>query len=223
MTGSGSRTGRLGFAAGAARRRHGLAVFASALLAAVSALTFVAGVAGQDPPPTAEHKAIAAKLLEEVKAGIARFADPQAAQTEGYRQTTPFRYGNWGPAHFNNQAYSRDGRFLDPARPEALVYMKLPDGRLTLIGAMFLAPKGQGPRPAGPLADWHVHDNLCITSTGSVALAMAPGLCPPGSFFVGEAVEMMHVWIFDHPDGPFAHDLTVAAIRAAHQYASRSR
>ncbi|MGH2403897.1 MAG: hypothetical protein ACRDGN_05455 [bacterium] len=166
------------------------------------------------------RRAAAAKLLDEVKRATTRFADVEAALTDRYRQTTPYRFrGRWGPAHFNNFAYNRDGRHLDPMRPEALVYIKLEDGRIVLLGAMFVAPKGQGPRPAGPLTEWHVHDNLCLTGSGSVALATGPGQCPPGSFFVGEAVEMMHVWFFDHPDGPFAHDLTAAAIREAVHYA----
>ncbi len=195
---------------------------ATGIFVTLAALTFVVSVAGQSTGPTPEQKANAAKLLEDVKTGIARFADLQAAQTEGYQQTTPYRYGGWGPAHFNNQTYTRDGRFLDPTRPEALVYMKVPDGRIALIGAMFLAPKGQGPRPGGPLTEWHVHDTLCITSIGTVALALAPGVCPPGSFFVGEAVEMMHVWTFNNPDGPFSHSMSPQAIQAALQYA-RSR
>lgn len=218
---------------GASWLRRTAAVLAIALLAGLSVVTFAAAVSGQGSPghdhgsaagaATPEQKAMAARLLEDVKAGIARFADLNIAQADGYRQTTPYRFGQWGPAHFNNFAYNRDSRLLDPTRPEALVYIKLQDGRVVLIGAMFLAGKGQGPRPAGPITEWHVHDNLCLTSTGTVALATGPGQCPPGSFFVGEAVEMMHVWIFDHPGGAFAHELTDAAIRAAYQYAMRNR
>lgn len=195
---------------------------ATGVLVMLAALTFTVRVAGQSTVPTPEQKASAAKLLDEVKAGVVRFADLEAAQAEGYQQTTPYRYGGWGPAHFNNQTYSRDGRLLDPTRPEALVYMKVPDGRIALIGAMFLAPKGQGPRPGAPLTEWHVHDTLCITSIGTVALALAPGVCPPGSFFVGAAVEMMHVWTFNNPDGSFAHSMSPQAVQAALQYA-RSR
>ena len=209
-------------------------VLAVLALVGLSVGTFPAAVSGQGSPShghsstspsaaTSEQRAAAAKLLEEVKAGIVRFSDFKVAEAEGYRQSTPFRFGRWGPAHFANRAYGRDGQFLDPARPRALVYMKMPDGQTVLLGAMFVAPKGQGPRPAGPLTEWHVHDNLCLTSTGTVALATGPGQCPQGSFFVGEGIEMMHVWIFDHPDGPFAHELTPVAIRAAAQYAARGR
>lgn len=173
---------------------------------------------GDAPSPPAHatpaQQAAATHLLQEVKASLRRFENLQAAQAAGYRQVTPFRFLRWGPAHFHNRSLHGDDGLLDPARPEALVYMKLPDGRHVLLGAMFLAPQGKGPRPGGPLTAWHVHDNLCVTATGAVALARG-GVCPPGTFFVGDAVEMMHVWIFDHPDGPFAHELTPEAIRAA--------
>lgn len=203
----------------------GIVLMAGLVFAAMAAAPLSHASPGHDGmagAPTTEQKAAALKLLEDVRRGTARLADVEVARAEGYRQTTLFRFaGQWGPAHFSNFAYNRDGRHLDPSRPEALVYLKLEDGRIVLLGAMFVAPKGQGPRPAGPLTEWHVHDNLCLTGTGSVALATGPGQCPPGSFFVGEAVEMMHVWFFDHPEGPFAHDLTGAAMRAAVQYARR--
>lgn len=172
---------------------------------------------------TPEQRAAAARLLEDVKAGIARFHEIAVAEAAGYRRSTPFRFGAWGPAHYANDAYGRDGHYLDPARPRALVYFRMTDGKIVLLGAMFVAPKGLGPRPGGALTDWHVHDNLCLTATGTVALATGPGQCPPGSFFVGAAIEMMHVWTFDHPDGPFAHTLTPAALRAAAQYAANHR
>ena len=200
---------------------------ATVALAIFIAMTGAGGVLAQSGPgsgapaqTTTESRAAADRLLQDVRAGIARFSDVEAAQAEDYRQTTPYRFGHWGPAHFNNDGYQRDGRLLDPARPEALVYIKLPDGHVVLLGAMFLAPKGQGPRPGGAFTEWHVHDNLCLTATGAVMLATGPGRCPAGSFFVGEAVEMMHVWMFDHPGGAFAHELTPVAIRAAMQYAT---
>lgn len=180
---------------------------------------------GAVPPAAAtpDQRAAAARLLEDVKAGIARLHDIGVAEAEGYRRSTPFRFGTWGPAHYANRTYGRDGQYLDPVRPRALVYYRMPDGKTVLLGAMFVAPKGQGPRPGGPLTDWHVHDNLCLTAAGTVALATGPGQCPAGSFFVGSAIEMMHVWIFDHPDGPFAHELTPAALRAAAQFAAGHR
>lgn len=164
---------------------------------------------------TPEQQAAAAKLFRDVKASLARYANLDAAQAAGYRRVTPYRFLGWGPAHFHNMALNRDDGWLDPARPEALVYMKLRSGDHVLLGAMFVAPKDMGPRPGGPITAWHVHENLCVKADGGVALPRGPGKCPDGSFFVGDAVEMIHVWTFDHPDGPFAHELTREAIQAA--------
>lgn len=205
------------------------------LLALLSVNAFAVAVSGQNhqhapghshgpgsAAATPDQMAAANKLLRDVKASLIRYSDVSAAEATGYRQTTPYRFLRWGPAHFHNYAYNRDDGLLDPRRPESLVYFKLPNGQIVLIGAMFLAPKGTGPRPAGSITEWHVHDNLCITATGSVALSNAQGQCPPGTFFIGDAVEMMHVWTFNHPDGPFAHQMTADAIKAAlNQYGGR--
>ncbi|HET6781230.1 MAG TPA: hypothetical protein VFH67_03945 [bacterium] len=198
-------------------------------IALLSVTAFVVGVSGQghQHPPghshapgaaaaaTPDQVAAADKLLRDVKASLTHYIDVSAAEAGGYRQTTPYRFLRWGPAHFHNYAYNRDDGVLDPRRPESLVYFKLPRGQVVLIGAMFLAPKGKGPRPGGSMTEWHVHNNLCITATGSVALSNGQGRCPPGAFFIGDAVEMMHVWTFNHPDGPFAHEMTADAIKAA--------
>jgi hypothetical protein len=148
-------------------------------------------------PATSDQQASAARLYEAVKAGIARFARVDVALAEGYRGAT-FRFGDWGPAHFRNPAYVRDGTVLDAARPEGLVYLKLQDGRMVLLGAFFIAPRGQGPQPGGPITQWHHHNELGTT-------------------------EMMHVWTFGHPEGPFGRSLTREALRAAMQYAEAAR
>lgn len=170
---------------------------------------------GMPADATPAQRLAAEELLAEVRAGAQRLADVQVAVAEGYRQTTPYRFGRWGPAHFTNPAYRRDGQMLDPSRPESLVYMKLPDSRIVLLGVMFTAPSGEGPRPGGPITVWHVHDNLCLTATGTVARPAGPGQCPEGAFFVGAIVEMMHIWTFDNPDGPYAQSLSRQAIAAA--------
>ena len=233
------------FLVGKASRRSGsspvvrtVSVMLAALLVVLSMVTFASAVAGSGDsghshdgmhvppaqgPATPEQKAAAEKLLRDVKAGIARYTDLKAALAEGYKQTTPWRYLRWGPAHFHNRVLNGDGRWLDPEYPESLMYFKLPDGNIVLIGAMFVAPKGEGSRPGGPLTEWHTHDNLCLTATGKVALATGPGQCPPGSFFLGESVEMLHIWTFNNPDGPFAHSLSEQAIQAIVKQYSNGR
>src|SRR3972149_6125157 len=191
--------GRVLRRSGASFARRAAAVSAAVALVFLSVVTFASAVSGQDsqghddhsghgnmaaPAATPEQRAAAAKLLAEVRAGVAPYADFSTARTAGYRQVTPWRYLTWGPAHYQNFAYTRDGVTLDPSRPEDLVFMRRPRGPVVLIGAMFLAPKGAGPRPGGPLTEWHTHDNLCVTATGTVALAKGPGQCPAGSFFI---------------------------------------
>ena len=170
--------------------------------------------------PTPSQLVAASEFLRATQTGIARFADFRVAAAEGYRQVTPFPVdGKYGPAHFHNDDYARAAYYghpgrIDPQHPPALVYLKLPGDRMLLLGAMYVAPKGMGPRIGGDLTAWHRHANLCFGSAGAV-LSKTPGLCPSGARFVGDRVEMLHVWVFDNPDGAFAHWLTRASVRAA--------
>lgn len=186
------------------------AVVIIVVLPGLSVVTHAAAAPGQmgqghsgshtatDAQATPEERAAAARLYEDVKAGIARFADIRAAQAAGFEQNAPFRFGDWGPAHFRHRANRMDDRLLDATRPEGLVYFRSQDGRTVLLGAVFTAPRGQGPRPGGPITEWHFHN-------------------PDGQG------EMMHVWTFGHPDGPFARALTREGMQAAIQYAARQR
>lgn len=160
--------------------------------------------------PSTIERAAAAKLVTETKTGTARFADFAEAQAAGYVQVTPFAFYGLRAAHFHNEAYNQDGKLLDPERPEDLMYLKQPDGKLTLIGVMYLAQSGQGPRVDGPLTHWHAHPDLCGSAAG-VALMDPAGTCPVGTAPITE--EMLHVWLVDNPDGPFAE--TLAAKGAA--------
>lgn len=170
------------------------------------------GAPTQTAAATPQQQAAAAKLVADVRAAAARWSKVSAGEADGFRQNNPFRFGTWGPAHFGNVTFSRDGITLDPQRPEGLVYLKLESGEVVLLGALFKAPKGEGPRPGGPLTEWHSHE--CATGMGN-ALRSVDGQCPPGTTMVPRAVEMLHVWIFDNPDGPFAHGLTKRGIEAA--------
>ena len=151
--------------------------------------------------PTASEQAAADELVAATRAGVARFADVHAAEAAGYRVVTPFAFYGARAAHFQNPAYAADGRLLDPERPEDLMYLKQDDGSLTLVGVMFIAPIGKGPRVGGLLTHWHVHDDLCASLAG-LAPTLPSGDCPSGTRPL--AIEMLHVWLIDHPDGPFA-------------------
>lgn len=171
-------------------------------------------------PVTPEQQTAADKLVSDTKANISRFTNFDTAVAEGYKQITPYVLGQgadkYGPAHFYNAAYNRDKQLLDTTKPESLVYFKLPGGQMVLLGAMYLAPVGQGPTPGGSLTTWHTHDNLCASMAG-MAVKNSQGSCPAGTLAIGEKAEMMHVWTFQNPDGPFAHNLTAADYKAALQ------
>lgn len=196
------------------------AVLAALLLAAGTTLVAAQsqgghgqhGSSGQSVAATPEQQAAAARLVADVRTGIARWAKVTAGQVDGFQQSGPFRFMIWGPAHFSNAAYIQDGKTLDPQRPEGLVYMKLQTGEIVLLGAQFKALKAQGPRPGGPLTVWHSHE--CLGGTGRAGRSM-DGQCPPGTTFVERKTEALHVWTFDNPDGPFAHGLTSRGIEAA--------
>lgn len=189
---------------------------------------FVAGQAGNKassslPGVTHDHgEAVAittseleaaAKLVADVRAGTARFEDLSTARQEGYFLLAG---GRSGLAHFHNQAYHTDARILDPARPEDLMYVRLPDGGWKLVGVMFLMPKADqpGPRIAGPLTAWHAHNNLCFSVLlGRITgFTNAEGKCAAGSVFMGKTPEMMHVWLVDNPNGVFSDDMEPEAL-----------
>ena len=151
--------------------------------------------------PTAAERAAADVLVTAVRLGTGRFADADVALAEGYVQGTPYAFYGLRAAHFHNEAYSQDGKFLDPERPEDLMYIKTDDGELELIGVMFIAPPGEGPRVGGPLTAWHTHDDLCGGEEGVIA-KYPDGTCPAGTYPI--EFEMLHVWLIDVPGGPFA-------------------
>jgi hypothetical protein len=180
---------------------------ASSLRTGSSALPGVTHDHGEALAITQEELEAAWRLVRDVQEGTARFEDIEAALREGYRQVTgAFE----GMAHFLHYGYWRDGRVLDPARPESLMYVQLPDGGWKLVGVMFLMPDGTpGPRIGGPLTAWHAHDNLCASpvTLQITAFASEGGRCPLGSISLGKTPEMMHVWVIDNPYGVFSDDM----------------
>lgn len=153
-------------------------------------------------PPTPEQQAAAAKLAAETKAEIARFADVNVALAAGYR---PIGIGNAKTVHYGNRAYAKDGKILDPTRPEDLVYANTPHGPV-LLGAMFLMPRpgGSGPDIGGPITRWHQHDNLCFgPGPGAIAGFLSPfDTCAAGTFN-GRTPAMIHLWVVDTLAGPW--------------------
>jgi hypothetical protein len=193
----------------------------SLAVAAKSDQSQTTGDAGHSHPSvdtssvTDSERALANQLVSDTRAQTARFVDFKTAEAEGYRQVTPFVAGI-GPAHFVNPKYVADGKLLDPTHPESLVYEKTLKGDMILLGAMYLAPKGEGPTPGGALTHWHSHDNLCATPAGMItATTDTSGSCPTGTFHTAANQEMLHVWLVDNENGPFAENMTPKSLIAA--------
>jgi hypothetical protein len=111
---------------------------------------------------------------------------------------------------------------LDPNRPEVLVFSIL-DGRATLLGVVYVMERAgaPGPQPGGPITQWHAH-NVCLTLTPPGFGIVTPfGSCPALSIAV-TSPEMMHVWVVDNPDGPFADGLDEAWVREYHRTHGRA-
>lgn len=160
---------------------------------------------------TAEQQARAQQLAADTLRDLPRFADVTTLAPLGYRSIGD---ASTGYEHYINTELIGDDRFLDPTAPESLVYRVDGDER-TLVSAMFIASETSIDDPtltdfAGPLMQWHVHDNLCwgLGDDGVPVvrgvLESFGGTCPPGTVNAGGENPMVHVWIAPHECGPFA-------------------
>jgi hypothetical protein len=159
--------------------------------------------------PTADQRRAAADLVERCYESAIRngWTDFEKALADGYKIM-------WGDRdHYARWEFVNDGRMLDPDRPEFLMYYGTPQGK-KLSGFMFLAdtPEGPGPQIGGPLSVWHWHT---WTRTGclrggllSVGIADESGRCAVGQA-THRSAEMLHVWLIDHRDGPFATNMSI--------------
>lgn len=160
-----------------------------------------------DHDPTDAQKDRARALIEQTKAGLARFADPADAIAAGYRSIGDGRRPG-GYEHYINRTFLANDTILDASEPESLVYRHDADGSKELTTAMYILPPGSTmddvPDIAGNLTTWHGHDNLCFdSSTGQLAGIFTGGTCVPGGTR-GSSTPMLHVWIVPNDCGPFA-------------------
>jgi hypothetical protein len=175
------------------------------------------GQAGMIMQPVSESSATpaqvqaAATIAAQTKAALVPYVDIRAAIAAGFEPSltrTGLR------VHLANKANGNDGHVLDPAKPEMLMYA-IADGKATLLGAVFQMPRAGmlGPTPGGPIMQWHEHD-VCLTGLPpSYTVVDVYGTCP--LFSVSLTVgEMMHIWVVDHPGGPYNDDVPDAWIRA---------
>lgn len=161
------------------------------------------------PGVTAEQEQRASALIRTTLDKLPAFADVGTIGALGFRSIGDAATGY---EHYINTGYIRDDSFLDPARPESLVYRVDGQSR-TLVSAMYIAKGKTIDDPAltdyaGSLMQWHVHDNLCWKAGDNgpqvAGVTDAQGNCPPNSINPGAGNPMVHVWIAPHECGPFA-------------------
>jgi hypothetical protein len=118
------------------------------------------------------------------------------------------------PRHYPNHDYLADDRVLDPDRPEFLMYYPKADGSKALAGFMFVTRNlvEKGPQFAGPLTVWHYHvwsDARCVfDGVHTIGFAHHGGTCERGEPN-HRSLEMLHTWLIDHPQGPFATSMVL--------------
>jgi hypothetical protein len=143
--------------------------------------------------PTPQERAAAEELYARTRAALVAYADPAVAAADGYA-VSGIRGRDFHAAH---ETYAKDGRVLDPERPEYLIYAESDRGPL-LLGAMFEMESisDVGPRVGGPLTPWHRHEQVCFSLLPPTVAGMTSpyGLCPLGSLTVPWTAEMLHVW-----------------------------
>lgn len=159
------------------------------------------------PGVTPEQVARAEALVSDTVDALPQFADPEYAYSLGYRS---IRDDITGVEHYINWDYIDDEHILNPNYPESLMYRVDGDDRI-LEAAMYMLPEGVGldevPDIAGPMTQWHIHDNLCYTpdpEAPRVAGVYPPDQDCPQPLVRGKANAMIHVWIVPNECGPFA-------------------
>jgi hypothetical protein len=156
-----------------------------------------------DEAPSPAARARAELLLIETTEAMEAFPDEAAVQAAGF---TSIGDGGTGWEHYIHIGRIVDPRVLDPEDIESIVLKVNPDGTKEVASAMYLLPFGttmaDAPDVAGELAPWHDHQDLCWDGARVVGRTDADGNCARGEFRPTQP--MLHVWVDEHPCGPFA-------------------
>ena len=159
--------------------------------------------------PTAAEKAAGQELIERSRAAAEEkgWFDYETARADGFELL--FR----DEVHYFHREHLRDGKTLDPERPEFLMFYDTAEGK-KLVGLMFLVsePGERGPQIGGPDTVWHYHiwSELQCLEDGLRAVADPDedGRCARG-IATHKSPEMLHLWFIEHPEGPFATNMTL--------------
>ncbi len=155
-----------------------------------------------DPSLTAEQIEAAETLLVETNEAMKAFPDEQSVKDAGYVSIGDSVTG-W--EHYINIGFIGTQETLNPDAIESIVLKVNPDGTKDVASAMYLMTNGtmaDAPDIAGDLTQWHDHQNLCWIGVQVVGTTDATGSCEAGTFRA--TAPMIHVWMIEHPCGPFA-------------------
>lgn len=117
--------------------------------------------------PNAKDQEKADELARAIKAGIARYANIEAAEADGYRPFPPDPSGLRIVHYVSLQRSWQESFQINPSEPGSLLYERQPDGSLRLIGAMLTAPAEASEldldeRVPLSVTRWHLHTNICV-------------------------------------------------------------
>jgi hypothetical protein len=145
---------------------------------------------------TAAQRRAARRLLDEARRSARAWRDPRRAAAAGFAAERPRRRPgdrSIGFLHAEHRRFSADRTFLDPSRPEVLIYVNAPGRPLVLVGVMFSVPRGvRGVTPGGPVTRWHSH-LVCARGDRRGLKPRPDGSCSPGTR-LRRGSEMMHLW-----------------------------
>jgi hypothetical protein len=163
---------------------------------------------------TPRQQAVARRLMQRTRRAIARYTTPARARRAGYVQVG--RWSQAGIRHFDSRRAEADGHVLDPARPEALLFWRGPDGRKRLAAAMFRAPSERPPpQMDNPLLRWHAH-YVCGRGVRGAPRQMRFEHCPSGQVAHYGTTQMLHVWLTGELMTAYAMAPPIDALAAAY-------
>ena len=178
---------------------------------------------------TAEQEAYGVELIESAKRDLPNYADAAVAEADGYRS---IHDGGTGFEHLIKWELTRrrqDARF-DQAGGARLRHRRW-QARAGVGDvhrrARYEVGSAKLDSLLGPLATWHVHDDLCFARNEADGGFVVAGLTEVGGTCTPPLVKlptfpMVHVWIGEHPCGPFAALEGVGAGQASAAEAARS-
>ena len=122
--------------------------------------------------PAPGDSARAAKVVAELRRGIVKYRDVTLALADGFHMFAPEARDQPIYHYIHPTRTMRENARFDPTQPSSLLYRKLPDGSLDLLGAMYTAAaratlSDLDARVPLSVARWHRHINYCFPADRS--------------------------------------------------------